>query len=115
MGFGLCPLGTFLRRVTHGSHSRGEPRYGFSAPVDARTRDSLSATLLDRTYIKAVEKKDGSALLTLATGEGSLMRREILNMEYVIGRRGSLAYLDGNVTGCGTRRRAEVNGSGFCL
>ena len=44
--------------------------------------------------------KDGSALLTLIMGGESLTRRDLSNMDYVIGRRGSLAYLEGTVTQC---------------
>jgi len=52
---------------------------------------------LPNTYIKAVEMKDASALLTLAASDGRCIKREISNMEYVIGRRGSLAYVDNGI------------------
>lgn len=52
---------------------------------------------LPNTYIKDVAVVDDMALLSLETGDGMMLRREISNMEYVIGRRGSLNYLDNNL------------------
>lgn len=52
---------------------------------------------LPNTYIKFVEMQDACAYLTLVTSDGSLIERKISNMEYVIGRRGSLAYLDDGI------------------
>ena len=52
---------------------------------------------LPNTYIKDVEFHDTSALLTLETVKGDTIQREISNIEYVIGRRGSLSYLDESV------------------
>ena len=49
---------------------------------------------LPNTYIKEVEVHGDTALLGLETREGYVLRRAISNMEYVIGRRGSLSYLD---------------------
>lgn len=60
---------------------------------------------LPNTYIKEVSVHGRYAVLSLETGDGHMIEREISNMEYVIGRRGSLAYLDENT-------RLEVLGSG---
>ena len=77
-----------------------------SQNVISRTRNRISIPFLqDRnwgdvyeglpnTYITAVDMQDGSAVLTLMREDGCRMEREISSMEYVIGRRGSLAYLD---------------------
>jgi hypothetical protein len=37
---------------------------------------------------------DDKALVTLETNDGRIFRREVANLEYVVGRRGSLKYLD---------------------
>ena len=52
---------------------------------------------LPNTCIKNVELYDGSALLTLETANGDSIQRKISNIEYVIGRRGSLSYLDESI------------------
>lgn len=49
---------------------------------------------LPNTYIKDVEVRGNAALVSLETGGGNIVEREISNMEYVIGRRGSLSYLN---------------------
>ena len=54
---------------------------------------------LPNTYIKDVEVLGNTALLGLEARDGSVLRREISNMEYVIGRRGSLSYLDNSLAG----------------
>ena len=54
---------------------------------------------LPNTYIKDVEVHGDTALLGLEAGDGNMLRREISNMEYVIGRRGSLSYLDNRLAG----------------
>lgn len=50
------------------------------------------------TSIKDVLLDDGRALITLETIDGRIFNREISNLEYVIGRRGSLEYLDSKLT-----------------
>lgn len=50
------------------------------------------------TSITDVVLHDDSALVTLKTNDGRIFHREISNLEYVIGRRGSLAYLDSRLT-----------------
>ena len=52
---------------------------------------------LPNTYIKAVDVHDTNAVLTLETSDGKLIERVISNIEYVIGRRGSLSYIDENI------------------
>ena len=52
---------------------------------------------LPNTLIKDVRIRDGNATLWLQTGDGHEIKRDISNIEYVIGRRGSLAYLDKNI------------------
>ena len=52
---------------------------------------------LPNTFVKRLESHNGSALLALETANGHIIQREISNMEYVIGRRGSLGYLNDNV------------------
>lgn len=46
------------------------------------------------TLITDVVLNDDGALVTLETSDGRIFRREISHLEYVIGRRGSLGYLD---------------------
>ena len=50
------------------------------------------------TLIKDVLLDDGRAFITLETMDGRIFNREISNLEYVIGRRGSLEYLDSKLT-----------------
>ncbi len=52
---------------------------------------------LPNTYIKEVVVSDDTALLSLEIGNGAVLQRKISNMEYVIGRRGSLSYLNNNL------------------
>lgn len=49
---------------------------------------------LPNTYIKDIMLHGSEAILTLETGRGKIKERNISNMDYVIGRRGSLCYLD---------------------
>jgi hypothetical protein len=49
---------------------------------------------LPNTHIKAIEMRNDHALLTLEASDGSILERTISGMDYVIGRRGSLDYLD---------------------
>ena len=60
---------------------------------------------LPNTYISKVDLQDGKALVTLKESDGHYMEREICAMQYVIGRRGSLGYLDSSI-------RREILGSG---
>lgn len=46
------------------------------------------------TLITDVVLNDDGALATLETSDGRIFHRQISNLEYVIGRRGSLGYLD---------------------
>lgn len=46
------------------------------------------------TLITDLVVNDDGALVTLETSDGRIFHREISNLEYVIGRRGSLGYLD---------------------
>ena len=48
---------------------------------------------LPNTYIRDVEVNGDAGLVGLETRDGHILQREISNMEYVIGRRGSLSYL----------------------
>ena len=52
---------------------------------------------LPNTYIKAVDLHDTRAVLTLETSDGKVIERVISNIEYVIGRRGSLSYIDESI------------------
>ena len=54
---------------------------------------------LPNTYITKVDVHGDTAFISLETGDGTIMRREISNMEYVIGRRGSLSYLNNSLAG----------------
>lgn len=49
---------------------------------------------LPNTYIKDVKMQDAGARLKLLTHAGIVIERVVSSMDYVIGRRGSLAYLD---------------------
>ena len=52
---------------------------------------------LPNTFVKRLESHNGSALLALETANGHTIQREISNMEYVIGRRGTLGYLNDKI------------------
>ncbi|MCJ1336626.1 hypothetical protein MMC09_001904 [Bachmanniomyces sp. S44760] len=52
---------------------------------------------LPNTYIKAVSTKKDHASITLEGPDGESFERKISRLEYVIGRRGSLQYLDENL------------------
>lgn len=54
---------------------------------------------LPNTYIKDVAVSGDTALLSLEAGDGTVLQREISGMEYVIGRRGSLSYLNSSLVG----------------
>lgn len=56
---------------------------------------------LPNTYIKNVVVHGDAAHVSLEQKDGTILQREVSNMEYVIGRRGSLSYL-------GDRLAAEV-------
>ncbi len=67
---------------------------------------------LPNTYIKAVDVHDTSAVLTLETSDGRLIERVISNIEYVIGRRGSLSYIDESIAkeiGQGLEEEKPIN------
>ena len=67
---------------------------------------------LPNTYIKAVDLRDTSAFLTLETSDGKLIERVISNVEYVIGRRGSLSYIDESIAkeiGQGLEEERPIN------
>lgn len=67
---------------------------------------------LPNTYIKAVDLHDTRAVLTLETSDGKLIERVISNMEYVIGRRGSLSYIDESIAkeiGQGLEEERPIN------
>ena len=49
---------------------------------------------LPNTYIKQVSVCSTGAVVTLEMNDGSVIDRNISHLEYVIGRRGSLGYLD---------------------
>ena len=49
---------------------------------------------LPNTYIKAVETRPNHARITLENSNGETFERDISSLQYVIGRRGSLEYLD---------------------
>ncbi|MCJ1284830.1 hypothetical protein MMC26_004167 [Xylographa opegraphella] len=52
---------------------------------------------LPNTYIKDISVRGDYASVTLQGADGRVFEREIANLEYVIGRRGSLEYLDINL------------------
>lgn len=54
---------------------------------------------LPNTYIKDVAVHGNTAFASLEIGDGTILQREISKMEYVIGRRGSLSYLDNSLAG----------------
>ena len=67
---------------------------------------------LPNTFIEAVDVHDTSAVLTLKTSDGNLIERVISNIEYVIGRRGSLSYIDESIAkeiGQGSEERRPLN------
>ena len=52
---------------------------------------------LPNTFIKGVAVYGDTAHVSLETGSGTILQREVANMEYVIGRRGSLSYLNNSL------------------
>lgn len=54
---------------------------------------------LPNTYIRDVAVSGNTALLSLNTEDGRTLQKAISNMEYVIGRRGSLSYLNNSLAG----------------
>ena len=52
---------------------------------------------LPNTYIKEIAVHSDIALLSLETGDGTMLHREISSMQYVIGRRGSLSFLENSL------------------
>ncbi|MCJ1409755.1 hypothetical protein MMC19_003838 [Ptychographa xylographoides] len=52
---------------------------------------------LPNTYIKNISIHDDIATVTLQASSGRTFERQISNLEYVIGRRGSLEYLERNL------------------
>ena len=52
---------------------------------------------LPNTYIKEVAVSSDTALLSLERRDGTMLHREISSMEYVIGRRGSLSFLENSL------------------
>lgn len=52
---------------------------------------------LPNTCIKAVVMHESTATITLENNDHEIFRREVSSMQYVIGRRGSLEYLEENV------------------
>ena len=85
---------------TLGSSSASSPLMGRKCSSYSVERDwDNDYEGLPNTYIKDVEVLGDTALLGLETRDGCVLRREISNMEYVIGRRGSLSYLDNSLAG----------------
>lgn len=73
------------------------------SPLMRKTTNSFSEYGNDRerayegfpnTLIRDVALNDDAALVTLETSDGHIFHRKVSNLEYVIGRRGSLGYLD---------------------
>lgn len=75
---------------------------GISSPLRTRRSNPFFAERdwdnvyegLPNTYIKDVTVSGDTAFVSLEIGDGTMLQREISNMEYVIGRRGSLSYLN---------------------
>ena len=64
-----------------------------SDPCENRMRD-IRYEGLPNTFIKDVDVHGETATITLEDSSGQIFSREISHMQYVIGRRGSLEYLD---------------------
>lgn len=73
------------------------PRKGKSKPFFAEPDWDNFYQGLPNTYIKDVAIVGDTARLSLETGNGTILHKEVSSMEYVIGRRGSLDYLDNNL------------------
>ncbi|KAL8785841.1 MAG: hypothetical protein Q9195_008464 [Heterodermia aff. obscurata] len=54
---------------------------------------------LPNTYITDVVMRDNSAIVTLRQSDGRCIEREVSAMQYVIGRRGSLNFIDHDLSG----------------
>lgn len=52
---------------------------------------------LPNTVIKGVELFSDKATVTFQRNEGKIFKRDIAGLEYVVGRRGSLGYLDSKI------------------
>ena len=65
------------------------------------------------TLIKSVFTQNGLGRVTLRMANGLLIEREVSNLEYVIGRRGSLSYLDQGLQEEVLGPKASVEYAGF--
>ena len=62
----------------------------FEPPDWERTYEGFPNTLIKDVFVD----ENNTALVTLETSDGRIFHREVSNLEYVIGRRGSLDYLN---------------------
>ena len=67
---------------------------------------------LPNTYVTDVIMRDKSAIITLKQSDGQCIEREVSAMQYVIGRRGSLDFMDHDLLGeiTGSVERAIISG-----
>ena len=65
---------------------------GAVSPLQKRSDENYEG--LPNTWIKEVAVRDDCAIVWLETSDKQEITREVSNMEYVIGRRGSLDFLD---------------------
>ena len=81
---------------------------GVSSPLTRRKSNPFFEDVVERdwdnlyeglpnTYIKEVAVSGNTAHLSLEREDGTILQREISSIEYVIGRRGSLAYLNNSL------------------
>ena len=82
-----------------GPRSSSSPLMGRKAGSFFAERDWDNYEGLPNTYIKDVEVDGDAAFVGLEAEDGDILQREISNMEYVIGRRGSLSYLNNSLAG----------------
>ena len=92
------------RRMKLAARRNSGPRYIGSPGTGRKSKFSPAEREWDdvyeglpNTFIKDVVVYDDTARISLDTGNGTNIQREISNMEYVIGRRGSLSYLNNSL------------------
>jgi hypothetical protein len=86
-----------MKRAALGSRPSGSrrPRFSRSTSIFDSSRDWESTYEgYPNTFIVEVDVQGDTAVVTLEKDDGSQVKREISGLAYVIGRRGSLNYLD---------------------
>lgn len=85
--------------ATASPNKRPKPHRSRSSAFDLNRNWDLTYDGLPNTEVTAVEMQDGdrAALLTLKTKAGETLQRRIAGLAYVVGRRGSINYLNSDL------------------